>query len=290
MPANAGNKNISESRLRSEEKRQMPKKTDKTTINGLDFDKWIEETSTVEPIADDNLLKYEKKLVAFLDLLGITGEIKSKVNGTENEIISKMSKIKGIVEIEINEAPMNEKMSMLYISDSFIFVCDEEALPCFLQVLSNIQMRILVECKTMLRGALEYGDVIVQDNGKQIIGPAYIDAYLKQEHDAIFPRIIVGNSVLEIINLQFEQYDKMVISQDREFSLDYIDAYMTSESKSKSDITMRLRREGIFNYLRDEYKKHNKENNSSIRAKYAWTINCLKEKGVWPDAKQYNCW
>jgi len=107
-----------------------------------------------------------------------------------------MAKIKDIVEIEINAAPMNEKMNMLYISDSFIFVCDEEALGPFLKALSYIQMRILVECKTMLRGALEYGDVIVQDSGKQIIGPAYIDAYLKQEHDAIFPRIIMGNSVL----------------------------------------------------------------------------------------------
>ena len=103
---------------------------------------------------DDNIFKYEKKLVAFLDLLGITQESKSKVNGTENEIIFKMSKIKDIVEIEINATPMNEKMNMLYISDSFIFVCDEVALGHFLKVLSNIQMRILVECKTLLRGAL----------------------------------------------------------------------------------------------------------------------------------------
>jgi len=270
----------------------MPKKSAKKdmTINGLDFDKWIEEPDAVDTNIDETTLKYEKKLVAFLDLLGITKEIRTKINGTENEIISKMSKVKDIVEIEINAAPMSEKMSMLYISDSFIFVCEPDALPSFLQVLSNIQMRILVESKTMLRGALEYGDVIVQDNGKQIIGPAYIDAYLKQEHDAIFPRIIVGNSVLEIINLNLNQYDKVVISQDREISLDYIDVYMTLENKTKSDIITRLRREGIFDYLCNEYKKHNKQNNSSVRAKYAWTINYLKEKGVWSNAKQHNCW
>jgi len=271
----------------------MPKKADKKKeiiINGIDFDKWIEEPDVAEVIEDDSQLAYEKKFVAFLDLLGITNEIRSKVNGSENEIISKMSKIKNIVEIEINATPMSDKMNMLYISDSFIFVCEPDALAFFLQVLSNIQMRILVECKTMLRGALEYGDVIVQDGGKQIIGPAYIDAYLKQEHDAIFPRIIIGNSVLEIIHSQIAEYNKIIISQDRETSLDYIDVYMTLENKSKGDITTRLRREGIFDYLCSEYKNHHKDSSSSIRAKYAWTINYLKEKGVWPNAKQYNCW
>ena len=274
----------------------MPKKVDiqkENLINGPDFDKWdkwIEEIHPGEPVSEDEILKYEKKLVAFLDLLGITKEIRSKVNGTENEIISKMSKIKDIVEIEINAAPMNEKMTMLYISDTFIFVCEQEALVSFLQMLSSIQMRILVECKTLLRGALEYGDVIVQDGGKQIIGPAYIDAYMKQEHDAIFPRIIIGNSVLDIINTKIKDYDKVVISQDREYSLDYIDVYMTLEHKSKNETRIRLRREGVFSYLCDEYIKYNKENNSSVRAKYAWTINYLKEKGVWSIAKQHNCW
>jgi hypothetical protein len=208
----------------------------------------------------------------------------------ENEIISKMSKIKDIVEIEINATPMSEQIIMLYISDTFIFVCEQEALDAFLQVLANIQMRTLVECKTMLRGALEYGDVIVQDSGKQIIGPAYIDAYLKQEKDAIFPRIIISNSVLEIITTNPSKYDKLVISQDREHSLDYLDTYMVLEHKTKSDIKTRLRREGVFDYLYNGYNKYNQENNSSIRAKYAWTINFLKEKGVWPDAKQYHCW
>jgi len=271
----------------------MPKKIDTgkgILINELDFDKWIEEPDDFPRVEDEPPLKYEKKLVAFLDLLGIASEIRSKVNGTESEIIAKMTKIKDIVEIEINAAPMNEQMTMLYISDSFIFVCEQEALASFLQVLSNIQTRILVECKTMLRGALEYGDVIVQDDGKQIIGPAYIDAYLKQECDAIFPRIIIGNSVLEIISSQLDQYDKIVISQDREFSLDYIDVYMALENKTLEDIALRLKREGIFDHLCNEYKRYHEEGNSSIRAKYAWTINYLKEKGVWSSAKQHHCW
>lgn len=273
----------------------MSKKVPKSDvmINGINIDEWIEESQSIEGISEElgsTTLKYEKKLVAFLDLLGITNEIRSTTNGNENIIISKMTKIKEIVEIEIEGSPISDKMSMLYISDSFIFVCEQEALAYFLALLSNIQMRVLVECKTMLRGALEYGDVIVQDNGKQIIGPAYIDAYLKQEHDAIFPRIIIGNSVLRLIYLDEKPYEQVVVSQDRETSLDYIDVYMTLEHLTKKEIMTRLRREGIYDYLFSAYEQYNKKNNSSVRAKYAWTINYLRDKGVWSNEKRYNNW
>jgi len=255
---------------------------EKMLINGHDIDEWIEEPITTESVPYDSEPKYEKKVVAYLDLLGITREIRNKINGDEYEIISKLSKIKNIVEKEIT--PMNENVDMLYISDTFIFVCDVEVIERFLDMLSSVQMRILVECKTLLRGAIEYGDVSVQDEGKQIIGPAYIDAYLKQEKNAVFPRIIMSNSVLAKIG----QYGKLVVSQDRESSLDYIDVYRGK--KTKNELITHLRREGIFKYLRDGYQNFDKQNESSIRSKYAWTINYLREKGVWPDEREYHCW
>ena len=267
-----------------------PKKKKATLINGIDFDEWVDKTDEIALEPESSTLSYEKKLVAFLDLLGITNEIRDKINGAESEIISKLSKIKDIVSIEVNAASIETKIDMLYLSDSFIFVCDPDALAPFLQVLSNIQMRILVECKTMLRGALEYGDVKVHDGGRQIIGPAYIDAYLRQEKHAIFPRIIIGNSALAIIEDGQHKYDEVIISQDREVSLDYIDVYMVLEKKSTKEIATLLVREGVLKYLHNGYKKHHTKNDSSVRSKYAWTINYLKEKGVWSNAKQYNCW
>lgn len=264
---------------------------DEILINGLDVEAWIEgPLEDTGPSIEETTLKYDKKLVAFLDLLGITSKIQTLKNGAEKEIISTMEKIKSIVDSELKSAPESSKINMLYISDSFIFVCDKELLPYFLRILSNIQMRILVECHTMLRGALEYGDVIIRDEGKQIIGPAYIEAYLKQEHHAIFPRIIIGNSVVLLINSSVEVYDKIIVSRDRETSLDYVDVYMEIEKKNKKEITTRLRREGIYDYLCKGYKEFNEQNNSSVRAKYAWTINYLKEKGVWSNATQYNYW
>lgn len=262
-------------------------KKENLLINGIDFEEWTEHSGALDLApTEDQERKYEKRLVAFLDLLGITHEVLTKVNGTENEIISKMIKIKEIVEREIRDVDI----TMLYISDSFIFVCKPEILPVFLKTLANIQMRVLVECKTMLRGAVEYGDVIIEDDGKQIIGPAYIDAYIKQEKYAIYPRIILGNSVVSLISQTRGMDGKLVISQDREYSLDYLDVYMEIEQKSKHDLQTRFRREGTYDYLLNSYVKYHKQDKPSVRAKYAWTINYLKEKGVWPNAARYNNW
>lgn len=269
----------------------MSKSKEKSSllINGINLDEWISEDKvdlSESQVEDEQYRKYDKRLVAFLDLLGITHEIRTKINGQENIIISKMLKIKEIVEKEIRD----EEITMLYISDSFIFVCEAAVLPSFLQTLANIQMRVLVECKTMLRGAVEYGDVIIEDDGKQIIGPAYIDAYIKQEKHAIFPRIILGNSVMRLIEEQIGNDPKLVISQDRETSLDYLDVYMTLEKKGKNDLQLRFRREGIYDYLFDSYQTYHEKDNPAVRAKYAWTINYLKEKGVWSNAKKHNNW
>lgn len=256
-------------------------------INGQNIDAWLEKKpDDLIQQQEIQVRRYDKKLVAFLDLLGITEEIMSKTNGQEDSLISKMLKIKDIVGLEIDSTDI----TMLYISDSFIFVCDEILLGRFLQILSNIQMRILVECQTLLRGAMEYGDVIIEDYGKQIIGPAYVNAYIKQEKHAIFPRVIIGNSVIPLIEAQMGGCENLVVSQDRSFSLDYVDVYVTLEKKKLSDIVTRFKREGVYDYLLDNYTVYNKKDNPSVRAKYAWTINYLKEKGIWPHEKRYNCW
>lgn len=261
-------------------------------LAGLSIDDWLDKETLdtqLEETQEESTLKYDKKLVAFLDLLGITHLIKTKIDGQEREVIAQMEKIKGIVEIESKEYIEADDLNLLHISDSFIFACSPNSLPRLLDLLSIVQMRILIECRILLRGALEYGNVIVKDDGRQIIGPAYIDAYVSQEHDAIYPRIIISNAVRDLIKNQFPGYSNVVMTYDRENSLDYITTYIKREGNKKSIIS-RLKREGIFDFLMDEYKKYNSLNNPSVRRKFGWTINYFREKGVWPDGAKYNNW
>lgn len=262
-------------------------KVEKTndSIAGIDFEAWAEigKTKKEDAIVPET---YDKKVVAFLDLLGITQRILADQKGTET--VAMMEKIKKIVDSQVDVFKHRDALDYLYISDSFIFVCDIEQVEDFLRLLGMIQMLVLVECKVMLRGAIEYGDVTIRDSGKQIIGPAYVKAYLKQEHDAIFPRIILGNSVRE--QIIEKDLKNLLYTYDREYALDYIGTYIDVEKISLSKIVVRLKREDVIIFLVDNYKKYDKDDKASVRAKYGYTINYFKEKGVWPDDKEYLCW
>ena len=260
-------------------------------INDTDIDTWLDsDREKLEQVpAEETTLRYDKRLVAFLDLLGITDLVLQAGDGEESEIIARLEKIKEIVSIEAKEYIDASGLDLLHLSDSFIFACSEDLLPNMLDLLCIIQMRILIECQTMLRGALEYGSVIVKDDGRQIIGPAYIKAYRKQERDAIYPRIIISNSVLSLIKSKFSTYTSIIISYDRENTLDCVKAYCDREGGRNATIS-RLKREGVYDYLIGEYKRFDKEDKSPERRKYGWMINYLSEKEVWPNDRKYLDW
>lgn len=263
-------------------------KNKEITIGGLNVDDWLE----AGPADDRKLetdLRYEKKIVAFLDLLGMKHHVLSNTDGKEGDAITLIEKINGIVDKETASISKEPEFRLLHISDSFIFVCDPAFVIKLIELLAIVQMRILVECNFQLRGAITLGDVIIRDEGKQIIGPAYIYAYLMQEGNAIYPRIILQNSILAKINEIMPEYNNIIFSYDNEVCIDYLGFYIKNENSKLSDIITKLRREKIFDHLIAEYKKFNTNNQDSIKIKqkYGWTMKYFSEKGVWPDDKKY---
>ena len=260
-------------------------------INDTDIDTWLD--SDIEKLdqlpADETTLKYDKKLVAFLDLLGITNLVLDTEEGKESKVIARLQKVKEIVLIEAKEYIDTSDLDLLHLSDSFVFACREELLPKMLDLLCIVQMRILIECHTMLRGALEYGKVIINDGGRQIIGPAYIRAYRRQEKDAIYPRIVISNSVSNLIRTRFATYTSIIMSHDRENALDSMKAYCDREG-GQNTVISRLKREGVYDYLIEEYEKFNEKDKSAERRKYGWLINYFRQKGVWPSERKYRDW
>lgn len=229
-------------------------------------------TSTPPCISEE---KYEEKIVAFLDLLGISKQIEDTEKGkNEGEIIKKMKDIK---ESFARLFDSTKNMDFLYVSDSLICTCNITNLEDVISRLAIFQLNVLRDFHTLLRGAIEYGKVYVDKEGKQIIGPAYIQAYKRQEYEAIFPRIIIGKTVLDSASNKY----KLFISRDDEQSIDFIGYYQKIETKSNSDVIEMLQHNKVYEYLLDEYDKHNNPKNLKIRSKYAWMINYLQEKEVW---------
>lgn len=230
----------------------------------------------------DHLEKYEDKVIAFLDLLGVTNQIKesAKDDQDESELIRKMKDIKATFARFFDGV---ESMQALYVSDSLICSCDIEHLTLAMENLATFQWTVLTEFRTLLRGAVEYGKVYVDDEGTQIIGPAYLDAYNRQEHDAIFPRVIIGETILTDIKDKDKIYesikDKIFKSEDGESFIDYLEYRL--QLNGRDEVKKQLCERGIYNYLTSNYDVYNKTPQLRIRSKYAWTINYIIEKGVW---------
>lgn len=253
-------------------------------IAGVSYDDFLIVTPS-EPVPKyEEVEKYRNKLIAFLDVLGIKKLIYDNRNGNEYIAINKIKEMRKIVDDSTKILNSND-IDYLHISDSFVFVCNPKSIILLLKLLSTIQIRIITECCHLLRGAVTLGDALISNDGKFIIGPAYIRAFLLQENHAIYPRIIVDKNIINEINKDKTQFNKLLKQDsDKEYFIDYIKVYMEHESVKKQDITIRLRREKIYNHLEDNFKKYYKEENHNISQKYGWTIQYYKQVGVWEDA------
>ncbi len=254
-------------------------------IAGVTYDKWLQKpVRKAVTSARIEVKKYSNKIIAFVDVLGITALIEQHRNNDEYKAIDKIEKMRKIVEdsTKIMKQTKSVDLEYLQISDSFVFVCDPKTVILLIELLSTIQMRIVTECRFLLRGAITIGDAIVREFGKFIIGPAYIQAYRLQENDAIYPRIIVDKSVTKAIKKSTHSIKSYLQRDlDKEFFVDYIKVYMNKESLSKQKIKSRLGREDIFRYLKDCFNENYQKEKHNISQKYGWTIQYYKKLEVW---------
>lgn len=256
----------------------------KGKVGKLSYDKFLG-PSEPKRIKIDETKKYKNHLIAFLDVLGIKSLIDNHRKGDEYKAIDTIDAIRKIIETSADTIKKPRDFNYLQISDSFVFICNPDDLILLIKLLSTLQIRIITECRFQLRGAITIGDAIIREDGKFIIGPAYIRAYQLQENDAIYPRIIADKNVINAIMKiegNIEQYLKR--DSDKEYFIDYIKVYSKSGSLKKKDIKITLRREGTFDYLNGGYSNYYAKENHNICQKYGWTIQYYKKIGVWEDA------
>ena len=156
-------------------------------------------------------IEYEESFVAFLDVLGFKQMIRS-----QNRI--KVNKYFGIVNSAIeylNTIPSKSEIGSIVISDSVILTvpCSgdrEEKINKLRQLciaVGLIQQNLAVE-GIWLRGAISCGDTYFSSSENQIVGPAYIDAYLLEEQLAINPRVILDSKLIP--KLDYDNSSKLI--------------------------------------------------------------------------------
>lgn len=263
-------------------------KNKRRIIAGVTYDKWLQkpERRRVKPARVKEGKKYSNQLIAFVDVLAIKDLIYRYRNNDEHKAIDTIREIRKIAKTSSEIEKETQDINYLQISDSFVFVCDPKIVTQLIELLSTIQMRIIVECKFLLRGAITIGDAIVEESGKFIVGPAYIKAYQLQDNDAIYPRIIADRSVTKAIKKSSHPIKRYLLrDSDREFFVDYINVYMKKLSFNKQQIRAKFRREDVYDYLRDNFQENYKKEEHNISQKYGWTMQYYKKLGVWENGK-----
>ena len=146
-------------------------------------------------------LRYTKKAVAFLDIMGFKNIIKQSEDDVEfrTKLINNLVELKSMENIyTYTDAPhLDYGKKLTAFSDSIVVSYDlskESAVFYLLFDIIFIQIN-LVAMGLLLRGGLTLGDVF--HDGGVVVGPAMLKAFEMESSIAVYPRIIVDPLLIE---------------------------------------------------------------------------------------------
>ena len=179
---------------------------------------------------------YEKRLVAFLDILGFTKFVNSSIDDSvrQKQLQEYYQLTKDFLAGTLKAATADIRVTV--ISDSIVITIlfDEKndptkslsTLPEIVVRVNNFIVLIHHRLKLAVRGAITVGDVFHSiENGDVIFGPAYNEAVLK-EKEAHVPRVLITNNVFHslgfIANEPMDELTGIKKDIDGQYFLDHL--------------------------------------------------------------------
>lgn len=172
-------------------------------------------------------LKYEKRIIAFIDILGFRELIKDseKNPATLEKIYEIINYFKNwekpeswnLKTIEIEEDAQKKGLANFDLSNKSTCTCFSDSIIVSIKIsdgdinaiLSTLIANIsyigsyIIQKGILFRGAMTIGNIIHQDNGI-ILGQGFIDAYNLESKLATFPRIVVSDKLIKELNYPLE--------------------------------------------------------------------------------------
>ena len=153
------------------------------------------------------IIKYEECFVAFLDILGFKNKVFETKNNKSllNHLIETLRFNQYFTTSDNKKINDGRKIAIrsYFFSDSFVFFMKEndKDLPHLFLIIRYLQDRFW-ESDLCLRGAITKGNMYWPEDKNEniILGPAMIDAYKLESQIAIYPRIILSDSLVDYIN------------------------------------------------------------------------------------------
>lgn len=160
---------------------------------------------------NDSDIQYSDYYVAFLDILGFKNLVKSEKPEDIQKISTYFKLIKEITN-DLKKIEPKKNIGSIIISDSVILSVrigtdqleNIKNLRQLCIAIQKIQFK-LAEINIWLRGAISSGKAYFNATDSQVVGPAYINAYLLEERLAINPRVILDNKLINELGLDSAQ-------------------------------------------------------------------------------------
>ena len=238
-------------------------------------------------------MKYEQRIVAFIDILGFKLLLNDTVdkNGVDNEeaidaVISAYEAIRDIwdldkkselVDMDITPIANTKKVSIF--SDCLVVSFTVEQSSEVFFTLLEIQwliMRLLAR-KILCRGAVSIGKFIHTE--QYLFGPALVEAYTLESKAALYPRVILDRNVIEagsehsIMNhskSMEKNYLHSLLEQDSD-GMYYIDYFSSAQSElddPEYDFPNYI--SNLADIIRKGLMSSSHHSKADIRVKYSW--------------------
>lgn len=229
---------------------------------------------------------YENRVVLFLDILGFKNIIKDTVDNFGNENEEKIELLKHLIlsmrsKFRSFKSEYSNAKMVTQFSDSIVvsFIIDEDEISNLFSVIQKLLVHF-VNNRVICRGAISYGKII--HTNTILFGPALVDAYETETKAALYPRVILDKSILEIVFNEERNKNKLFdgapfaiealinkfLNQDTDDKY-YIDYFITP-FKIKSNIQDKiLYNENLRNIIIDGLKHEAPD----LKVKYCWMKN-----------------
>lgn len=136
-------------------------------------------------------IKYEDKIVAFIDVLGFSNLVYNDQTGPIEQYYE-------IILTDFHKAASKNELKFLMISDSIVVHAplDKSNFLTLSKVVNELQHRLILK-GILIRGGISFGKLYVNEKDNIIVGSGLINAY-NLEQVAKYPRVIIDRKFINL--------------------------------------------------------------------------------------------
>ena len=227
-------------------------------------------------------MKYEDRLVAFLDILDFKGMINGTVDKDDADVPDRIAAIEAAYEaIHRNwdsDKPHTSKRVTIFSDSIVISVRSDEPSELFWTILEIKHLIMaLISHGILVRGALVRGKLLHDE--KRVFGPALVEAYLLESKAALYPRIILDRELTNLAKTarsthhspaDEQRYVRSLLEHDSDGML-YVDYFSKAAGELDDpayDFPVYIER--LAHIIRKGLQGSTHRSRADIRVKYFW--------------------